>query len=329
MVEAIENKKLKIVALCQENIKWLPPLIKDCFNQEVSEEYFFWKYFENPFGHAIGNFALNMRNEPVAFYGVIPEEYIIEGKQKIIFQSCDTMTRPDHHRKGLFYKLALKCFEDIKSKGEFFLIVFGGKLSTPGLLKMGWCSPFSMINLFKQNLFIKNYRKRCEVKQISELEGVSEIRDIILKSNKYAAIHSNKKYDFLNWRLSNPNKKYKIYGYSNGLVAPSSYLIISIEKRTVAITDFFFDNDFEGKALINFIGSRSFRKSRNLFLTCYVRENSEDMSRLLRCGMWRNRLGKGPFSDKMPFLFLSDPEQIQNYKQPNFWHLSTIDHDCL
>ena len=329
MVETIENKKLKIVALCQKNIKWLPSLMKDCFNQEVSEEYFFWKYFENPSGHAIGNFAVNMKNEPVAFYGVIPEKYIIEGKQKIIFQSCDTMTRSDHLRKGLFYNLASKCFEEIKSREELFLIGFSGRLSTLGFLKLGWCSPFSMINLFKQNLFIKNYKKCCEIKKISELEGVSEIQDIILKSNNYAVIHSSKKYDFLNWRLSNPNKNYKIYGYRDGLAALSSYVIISIEKRSVTITDFFFDNDLEGRALINFISVRSFRKSQNLFLTCYVRENSEDMSRLLRCGMWRNRLGKGPFSEKLSFIFLSDYEQIQKYKQPNFWHLSAIDHDSL
>jgi len=49
-------------------------------------------------------------NEPAAFYGVFPCQMTIENKQVLVAQSGDTVTHPNHQKKGLFILLANKTY---------------------------------------------------------------------------------------------------------------------------------------------------------------------------------------------------------------------------
>ena len=81
----------------------LIPLMQDCFGMETSVDYFKWKFMENPAGHFVGFIATHEETgEVAAYYGVIPEDYLIKGEHRKIYQSCDTMTHSRHRRKGLF-----------------------------------------------------------------------------------------------------------------------------------------------------------------------------------------------------------------------------------
>ena len=96
----------------------LIPLMKDCFGMDVNIEYFEWKFVKNPAGFVEGYIAVSDEGEIAAYYGVIPEIYIINGKPTTIYQSCDTMTHSKHRRKGLFQKLALHCYECLKNENK-------------------------------------------------------------------------------------------------------------------------------------------------------------------------------------------------------------------
>src|SRR4051812_15245250 len=89
----------------------LIPLMKDCFGLSVDIDYFRWKFLDNPAGSFIGFVAETDSGEVAAYYGVIPEQYVIKGVQRLIYQSCDTMTHSSHRRKGLFQKLATYCYD--------------------------------------------------------------------------------------------------------------------------------------------------------------------------------------------------------------------------
>src|SRR6185295_2076359 len=127
----------------------LIPLMKDCFGMDVDTGYFRWKFLENPAGSFIGFIAVEPDTQEVAaYYGVIPEAFMISGEKKKIYQSCDTMTHSRHRRKGLFQKLAIHCYDFLRENNELFVIGFSGAQSTPGFLKFGWKAPFYFANLF-------------------------------------------------------------------------------------------------------------------------------------------------------------------------------------
>ncbi|MEO6830706.1 MAG: GNAT family N-acetyltransferase, partial [Chitinophagaceae bacterium] len=117
----------------------LLPLMKDCFGMEVDVSYFQWKFLDNPAGSFVGFAAFHEESGDCAgYYGVIPEQYVVDGKPSIIFQSGDTMTHSKHRRQGLFFKLATACYQYLEAQSNLFVIGFGGGQSTPGLEKLGW-----------------------------------------------------------------------------------------------------------------------------------------------------------------------------------------------
>ena len=83
----------------------------------------------------IGYFAYNDRDEPCAFYGVIPALAKINNRPLVIAQSADTITHPDHQRKGLFVRLAKKTYELAADEGIQFLFGVPNMLSYPGFMK--------------------------------------------------------------------------------------------------------------------------------------------------------------------------------------------------
>src|SRR5688572_26250181 len=88
----------------------LAEIFELCFGQKFSSRYFNWKYLDNPAGKAIA-FVAEHNNHIAAFYGVIPEYYLVNNKKEIVYQSMDTMTHPEYRKSGLFTKLANLTYE--------------------------------------------------------------------------------------------------------------------------------------------------------------------------------------------------------------------------
>ena len=132
----------------KDNFDCLIPLMQDCFGMEVDIHYFKWKYIDNPDGFVRGYFAQSSSDEIAAYYGVIPQMISYFGKDKLIYQSCDTMTHSKHRRKGLFQLLAKHCYGELEKENNLFVIGFGGSESTPGFLKFGWKHLFNCKNYF-------------------------------------------------------------------------------------------------------------------------------------------------------------------------------------
>lgn len=116
-------------------------LYSKSFGIDVSEEKLRRKYDTISFGEAFVGFLAyhNELNEPAAYYGVFPLQFFHQGKTYLVAQSGDTMTAPNHQKKGLFIQLATKTYDLAKELGIEFVFGFPNENSLPGFQrKLNW-----------------------------------------------------------------------------------------------------------------------------------------------------------------------------------------------
>jgi hypothetical protein len=78
-------------------------------------------------------------NTAAAYYGVFPFRAKIKNEIVLSAQSGDTMTHPDHRRKGFFLKLARLTYDDCRNAGVRILIGQPNQQSYYGLVnRLGW-----------------------------------------------------------------------------------------------------------------------------------------------------------------------------------------------
>jgi len=116
-------------------------LYQKSFGLEVSEDELKKKYDTSAFGEQFVGFLAyhELLNEPAAYYGVFPLQFFQDGKSYLVAQSGDTMTAPNHQKKGLFIQLATKTYELAKDLGVDFVFGFPNENSLPGFKrKLNW-----------------------------------------------------------------------------------------------------------------------------------------------------------------------------------------------
>jgi hypothetical protein len=128
-----------IQRLSTDNITRLQSLYKSIFSKDVSIGFLKGKYNTKVFGvEWIGYLAMTPENKPAAFYGVIPCRFKIRGEILLAAQSADTMTHPDHRKKGLFIQLAKATYDLARQEGIQFIFGFPNQNSYAGFVKLKW-----------------------------------------------------------------------------------------------------------------------------------------------------------------------------------------------
>jgi GNAT superfamily N-acetyltransferase len=102
------------------------------------------RYFEKKYNTAYSGaqyvgFIAYCGGEPVAFYGVLPCLIGLHDRRVLAAQSADTMTHPEHRKKGLFIRLALATFQLCEELEIKLLFGFPNQNSAHGFLhKLSW-----------------------------------------------------------------------------------------------------------------------------------------------------------------------------------------------
>jgi len=317
-------KEYSLHKLRENEFHKLIPLMQNCFDQKVNIDYFKWKFQNNPAGFVFGFYAKNQNNEIAAYYGLIPQFFIINNVRRTIYQSCDTMTHSNHRRKGLFQKLALHCYKKLKEENKLFIIGFGGGQSTPGFKKFGWEEIFKMKYYFYPKQF-KFYR-RFSTKGVYEVKKISEIQELLIKSNDEIIIHSEKSIEIYKWRISNPRNDYRIIGTRNGSIF-DSYLTYYMKKDKIVLFDFYFSNMASGEKLINFLKNKLNSSIKGI--VGFIQENSSLSQQLSSFKFLNNPFKYGPLTEKVPFIFFSDSKEMKTYNNPSNWQINSFEHDSL
>jgi len=131
----------RIERINEHSFSAIRELYQKSFGIEVSEDELKKKYNTAAFGEAFVGFLAyhEQLNEPAAYYGVFPLQFYQDGKTYLVAQSGDTMTAPNHQKKGLFIQLATKTYDLAKDLGIDFVFGFPNENSLPGFKrKLNW-----------------------------------------------------------------------------------------------------------------------------------------------------------------------------------------------
>lgn len=306
----------------------LVPLMKNCFGMDVSLDYFRWKYIDNPAGSFIGFAAVETdTGEIAASFSLIPEKYIIEGKETIIYQACDAMTHSNHRRKGLFQKLVTSSQEYLENNNRLFIITLAtGSAPTRGFLKIGWKRVFNFRYLFVPKIlcyfsFLSNSANEGET--VSDLQV---LKPLIGKENS-AEIYSFRDAEQLRWRYGNPLHSYNVLAFSNDSDV-EGYVCYYIEDKKIFLFDFVFTTKESQRSLLGNLKRQVIREDlKGIVALC--QENSPLIKMLKQSGFLINPFKRGPLKDTPPFLFYSDEKTISKFNDPNCWSIKSYDHDAL
>lgn len=307
----------------------LIPLMKDCFGLDINTDFFRWKYQQNPSGEFIGFIAVSEQNEIGAYYGVIPETYIVDGEVKVIYQSCDTMTHSAHRRRGLFQLLANHCYDYLRRQGKLFVVGFGGAMSLPGFIKFGWRAVTSVQQVFYPRAFatlhIAGSNTRYKIEPVAD---VTLLDELLQKSNSRTQIHSLKNARTFGWRISNPLNVYQLYAAigENGEVA--GYICYYISRGKIYLFDTYSIDKAAEKQLVSKVKKElTTQKLKGIQTLCS--RNSYLFEMLTRNGFISSPFKKWPERLSQPIIFYSTEENMQRYSSPAVWNFTPFDHDTL
>ena len=316
----------RIERITADQFDLLVPLMKDCFGMDTDINYFKWKYVENPAGSFIGFIALQeATNEVAAYYGVIPQVLVIEGREQVIYQSCDTMTHSRHRRKGLFKKLARACYDYLREQDKLFIIGFGGADSTPGFLSFGWKQTASFRYYLRPSFLCRLLGR--ENAHIVENPGDAILQSILEKLEFPKAIHSPRTLRHLRWRTSNPRFQYHITAIHKQRTG-SGYIAWYVQDRKLIIFDLQADRGRARRILLNALGSIVV-KNNYRGLIAYAQDGGHTSQHFTHNLFFSNPFRKGPLSERTPFIFYATEEQMQKFDHKKAWEMTAYDHDAL
>ncbi|MBP8042499.1 MAG: GNAT family N-acetyltransferase [Bacteroidales bacterium] len=310
-------------------------LMKNCFNQEVPAEYFDWKYFKNPAGASIGFVAKTANNEIVAFEGLMPEIYSLNGEQRIVFHSTDTMTHSEHRGKGLYTKIANAGFDYLRQEGKLFELGFGGAMSTPIIQKFGWKTICFIRFYFKtyfqsffNNLF---FSKRLRTKDfyIQKIDHISEIMPV-LKACKTTAVHKVISEEVYSWKIANPRFNYQVFGIYDTQKNIKGYVVFYIQNNKIMLFDMRFMESksiFEKKLFLWL--DQQVVKNKYTAIVTFSQENVPYYNQLKKNGFINNKMGLGPLGYNIPFMIYCDDDTYEKIKDPKCWEIIPLCHDSF
>lgn len=305
----------------------LIPIVKDCFGVDTNIEYFKWKFLNNPSGEFIGFIAEHNETKEVgAYYGVIPESYMVDGKEKIVYQSCDTMTHSKHRRKGLFQKLAIHCYNYLRQNNQLFVIGFGGDQSTPGFIKFGWQKLFDFQYVFIPKLLCYFRMPSFNKSDIVESPSYDVLSD--LSANKlHNTVYSSRSADIIQWRYANPRVQYKTIGFKTSQKF-EGFVTYYLDNSKIIIFDFVFTSSKSKNALIRYLKQLVVRENFK-GIVGFCQQKGVPYRQLRSSGFLRNPLKRGFLSGTASFIFYADQEAMTKYNDPKLWSIESFDHDSF
>lgn len=297
----------------------LADLYGKCFNVAPPANYFNWKYRDNPAGTLLG-FEATHHGKVVASYGVIPEFYLVNGKQRVVWQSMDTMTDPAYQRRGLFISLANMTFDHLETvDSDFLLVGIPGDASYPGFTKkLGWSDIHQFRLMFQdRRAFMALSAIRPTPKlTFRQVSGSADSLADYLRSRIGQSDHIQNEItsEFLTWRvLNNPMRKLELVEFSESGIP-----------KGIAV----FSNDASGKSFIFLLDvaepDQLNRLTRALVKHVYKRTGASVVStwepmdprlRLayMRAGLMLNPTGKGPMLFRQPLIVYSRKKSFEGF----------------
>ncbi|MBK7269181.1 MAG: GNAT family N-acetyltransferase [Flavobacteriales bacterium] len=292
-----------------------------------SVPYFQWKYLDNPAGKAIA-YVAEADGKVAGFYGVIPEYWYIGGGKRILHQSMDTMTHPDHRGKGLFPKLAHMVFDRIREEtGGLLVIGYPGPTSYAGFVhKLKWKSMVEMKYLFAYKWMFQ------AVAFFRDGSGavVEDITTYPAEMDAFFAAHEAPVRPFtkyldrgvLDWRLAaHPSTRYDrcVVRAEGRIVGHCAYRVDPDGRIFILLVDFL-KRDLFDKYMRDVV-AHLFKRPGTTAVHTFLATFPEVEASYRALGFVSNPFNRGPFSYRTPLIVLADPPK----QGPDPYELSNWD----
>ena len=340
-------------------------LFIECFPENIgtpveTERHYKWKFKSFPSKTSSYEYVAKIEDELVGYYASIPYPYIVNGKTVNAAMVCDVMTGLKARGKGVFTKLGVYSTDQFKSEGLAFSTGYPIRPEViPGHKKAGWDFPFQIPmygRFIKMNSFLKT-RKRSflipfanltiwlynsyfsilrpngsvynfEIISSNELGEYIELNEFFEKWRKDHKIVLNKNLDFLKWRLTAPEKEYKIIIIKKDSNIIGYTILRPVEKENVpclGILDFALLKEYKHASFV--LMKKVIREAKEMKVELILMMMLEHQARELK--IKRNGFLNTPY----PFSFII--KQFDNsidsnmLKDQNNWSLMWIDSDDL
>lgn len=212
----------------KEHYPKIQELYKRSFGMNKTLEEIEHKYNTDKWGYRnLGFLAKDENNDNAAYYGAFPIKMIIDGKETLVAQSGDTMTAPEHQKKGLFVELAKQTYALAEKEGFAFVFGWPNENSYPGFKKkLDWiftgfmqdykfenkvlplCELSSKYNFIKPLYFkLINSKLRKHKIDFSEINSNN-----FFKENPYGFIKRDQ--DFFKYKQNKTKTLIKINGFT-------------------------------------------------------------------------------------------------------------------
>lgn len=310
----LEGLHIRQVAL--NDLSHLKPLVEVSFGRAADEAYFDWKYCRNPNGPVVGHEAIAADGQVAAFYGVIPERYLVNGDPIRVYQSMDTMTHPDFRRRGVFTHLAERTYQYLHdTEGACLLIGIPGPTSLAGYIKkLGWQQPLSFQLWFAPRYALP--RPRDQGISVCAIAASAELGDYF---ERYAPSTGPVVVDlnpaFVEWRvIQHPVRAQNILAArcADHVIALCAYTVAEPGRVLITMLTALDQEALVASlpALMDGIVSDTRASWVYTWRPCTVAYRSA----LRRMRFVANPLRRGPFSYRVPLLTRSDRERINGVR---------------
>lgn len=242
-------------------------------DRKAREEYFKWKYIDNPHAdHPLGIVALR-KDRVVGFRGYFATRFEIADKAKdlIVLVAGDTCVHPDFQRRGLSVSMGDKAIEIFSGQYRLFLNMTTTPPSLPGYLKLGfqplakraYVSHYTVPGLTRYLLTYKRHPSDEKRKTALGAFGpviISEhsmpeamARICAEQTTRNRRLRPLKDETFFRWRFLNPFNTYRFYYFRQ-------------------------NSEIKGYVVIGFSSNR-----RRAYILDYADSDGESVGNILRC----------------------------------------------
>ena len=255
-------------------------LHRKCFGKEKGQEYYIWKYLDNPIDDFIIACAFS-KGRLASFYAVSPVDILADGIKEKALLSLNTMTDPDFAGQGLFTRLAQLVY-DFSAEKYHYKLVFGFTNSISNRIfseQLGWSTVYEVPMLQKDLSFeVKSLKSDLKVDNEFTLDYNN-----VLGQKKYG-LRILKTEEYLKWRyMKSPESSYMNFVLSEGKTV-DAYAICKFyqeDKINVVEWNSLSINSLEKLFLKLFDVAREYNRS---VITTWSRVNSEEHLLLERLG---------------------------------------------
>lgn len=188
--------------------------------EKKTEEWFYWKFRDNPFGESI----LACAEEDGIIAGCVAfgiQDFFLHSNVIKGAMSFETFVHPDHQGKGIFKKLINVAEKEATNRDIKLLLNFPNSNSLTGFLRLGWSQINNTEYWIKPNSIfdiifnLKNLRNGF-IPNNSNFDLLDKKIFNHYKQNIDTGFFSKIDTDYLNWRfLSFPNTEYVILNDTN------------------------------------------------------------------------------------------------------------------